>query len=68
VREHEDASYPIAHRPAYVSRRLVSAAARLASRVMMRIVSSPAIVPTASGSRARSITSANACAGRGPFE
>ena len=37
------------------SSRLTSAAARRASAAMTRIVSSPAIVPTASGSCARSM-------------
>ncbi len=49
------------HRPAYSSRRLTSSAARRSLRAMTRMVSSPAIVPTTSGSRARSIATASGC-------
>ena len=49
------------HRPAYSSNRFTSSAARRSLRAMTRIVSSPAIVPTTSGSRARSIARASGC-------
>ena len=52
----------LGYRPAKRSRRLASAAARRASRAMTRIVSSPPIVPTASGNCARSMAIASGCA------
>src|SRR5262249_30545310 len=48
-----------AHRRPYFSSRLSSAAAFRSLRATMRIVSSPAIVPTASASCARSIAAAS---------
>src|SRR5687767_6915592 len=60
---HEDAP---AHERDSLSRRLTSARARRASGAMARIVSSPAIVPTTSGSRAPSRATPSSCAWPGP--